>query len=46
MAERNARLPADRLMQFRLGVHMGDVMAFKKNARRDSTTALFDGAIF
>ena len=27
MAERNARLPADRLMQFRLGVHMGDVMA-------------------
>jgi adenylate cyclase len=27
MAERNARLPANRLMQFRLGVHMGDVMA-------------------
>src|ERR1700761_5005935 len=27
MAERNAQLPADRLMQFRLGVHMGDVMA-------------------
>ena len=24
MAERNARLPADRRMQFRLGVHMGD----------------------
>ena len=27
MAERNGQLPADRLMQFRLGVHMGDVMA-------------------
>src|SRR6202044_2307589 len=27
MAERNSQLPADRLMQFRLGVHMGDVMA-------------------
>src|SRR6201990_2483597 len=27
MAERNAQLPSDRLMQFRLGVHMGDVMA-------------------
>jgi adenylate cyclase len=27
MAERNNQLPADRLMQFRLGVHMGDVMA-------------------
>jgi adenylate cyclase len=27
MAERNAQLPADRLMQFRLGVHMGDVIA-------------------
>lgn len=27
MAERNAQLPPDRLMQFRLGVHMGDVMA-------------------
>jgi adenylate cyclase len=27
MAERNAQLPDDRLMQFRLGVHMGDVMA-------------------
>ena len=27
MAERNGRLPADRLMQFRLGVHMGDVIA-------------------
>jgi adenylate cyclase len=26
MAERNAHLPADRVMQFRLGVHMGDVM--------------------
>jgi adenylate cyclase len=27
MAERNNQLPADRLMQFRMGVHMGDVMA-------------------
>jgi len=27
MAERNGQLPADRLMQFRLGLHMGDVMA-------------------
>jgi len=27
MAERNSQLPPDRLMQFRLGVHMGDVMA-------------------
>src|SRR3954470_5688983 len=27
MGERNAALPADRAMQFRLGVHMGDVMA-------------------
>lgn len=27
MAERNRQLPADRLMQFRLGVHMGDVIA-------------------
>ena len=27
MAERNAHLPADRMMQFRLGVHMGDVIA-------------------
>ena len=27
MAERNSQLPADRLMQFRLGIHMGDVMA-------------------
>jgi len=27
MAERNNHLPADRVMQFRLGVHMGDVMA-------------------
>jgi adenylate cyclase len=27
MAERNGQLPADRVMQFRLGVHMGDVMA-------------------
>ena len=27
MAQRNDQLPADRVMQFRLGVHMGDVMA-------------------
>ena len=27
MAERNSQLPSDRIMQFRLGVHMGDVMA-------------------
>jgi adenylate cyclase len=27
MVERNNHLPADRAMQFRLGVHMGDVMA-------------------
>src|SRR5882762_4807077 len=27
MAERNNQLPADRVMQFRLGIHMGDVMA-------------------
>ena len=27
MAERNSELPTDRIMQFRLGVHMGDVMA-------------------
>src|SRR5713101_6577866 len=27
MAERNNHLPADRVMQFRLGVNMGDVMA-------------------
>jgi adenylate cyclase len=27
MAERNQHLPADRVMQLRLGVHMGDVMA-------------------
>lgn len=27
MAERNQQLPADRVMQFRLGVHMGDVIA-------------------
>ncbi len=27
MAERNAQLPADRLMHFRLGIHMGDVIA-------------------
>ena len=27
MAERNAQLPAERIMQFRMGVHMGDVIA-------------------
>ena len=27
MAERNNQLPADRIMQFRMGIHMGDVMA-------------------
>src|ERR671936_2273857 len=27
MAERNQHLPADRAMQFRLGIHMGDVIA-------------------
>jgi adenylate cyclase len=27
MAERNSHLPADRLMEFRMGIHMGDVMA-------------------
>lgn len=27
MAERNDQLPSDRVMQFRVGVHMGDVMA-------------------
>ncbi|MFT4118476.1 adenylate/guanylate cyclase domain-containing protein [Bradyrhizobium sp.] len=27
MAERNHQLPADRAMQFRLGIHMGDVIA-------------------
>ncbi|NOJ42507.1 adenylate/guanylate cyclase domain-containing protein [Bradyrhizobium australiense] len=27
MAERNEHLPADRAMQFRMGIHMGDVMA-------------------
>jgi len=27
MAERNNHLPADRVMQFRMGVHMGDVIA-------------------
>jgi adenylate cyclase len=27
MAERNNHLPADRVMQFRIGIHMGDVMA-------------------
>jgi adenylate cyclase len=27
MGERNGQLPADRIMQFRMGIHMGDVMA-------------------
>src|SRR6516165_253921 len=27
MAERNNHLPADRIMHFRMGIHMGDVMA-------------------
>src|SRR6202000_2854251 len=27
MAERNNHLPADRVMHFRMGIHMGDVMA-------------------
>ena len=27
MAERNDQLPAERIMQFRIGVHMGDVIA-------------------
>jgi adenylate cyclase len=27
MAERNRHLPADRAMQFRLGIHMGDIIA-------------------
>jgi TolB-like protein/class 3 adenylate cyclase/TPR repeat protein len=27
MTERNAQLPADRVMRFRMGVHMGDVIA-------------------
>jgi adenylate cyclase len=27
MAERNNHLPADRVMQFRIGIHMGDVIA-------------------
>src|SRR4029077_13372491 len=27
MAERNEHLPADRSMQFRMGIHMGDVMS-------------------
>src|ERR1700754_1652544 len=27
MAERNDQLPAERIMQFRMGVHMGDVIA-------------------
>jgi adenylate cyclase len=27
MAERNSHLPADRVMQFRMGIHMGDVIA-------------------
>src|SRR6202035_3924793 len=27
MAERNTHLPADRVMRFRMGIHMGDVIA-------------------
>ncbi|SHJ25725.1 adenylate cyclase [Bradyrhizobium lablabi] len=27
MSERNSQLPTDRVMQFRMGIHMGDVMA-------------------
>src|SRR3984885_12038847 len=27
MAERNSHIPPDRIMQFRMGIHMGDVMA-------------------
>src|ERR1700733_11020561 len=27
ITERNSQLPADRLMQFRLGIHMGDLIA-------------------
>jgi adenylate cyclase len=27
MAERNGQIPADRVMQFRLGIHMGDVIS-------------------
>ncbi len=35
MAERNNHLPADRVMQFRLGVHMGDVMADEEDVFGD-----------
>ena len=36
MAERNNHLPADRVMQFRLGVHMGDVIADEDEVFGDS----------
>src|SRR6187549_689833 len=35
MAERNGQLPVDRVMQFRLGVHMGDVIADEDEASGD-----------
>jgi adenylate cyclase len=35
MAERNDHLPADRVMQFRIGVHMGDVMADEEDVFGD-----------
>ena len=37
MAERNNQLPADRVMQFRLGVHMGDVNGRRGRCLRGST---------
>jgi adenylate cyclase len=36
MAERNAHLPAERMMQFRLGGHMGDVIADEDELFGDS----------
>jgi len=33
-AERNDHLPADRVMQFRMGVHMGDVIADEDEVSR------------
>ena len=36
MAERNNHLPAERTMQFRLGVHMGDVLADEDEVFGDS----------
>jgi len=35
MVERNSQLPADRVMRFRLGVHMGDVMADEEDVFGD-----------